>query len=74
MLENFFAWQHQSFGGTEVVDRVSCQIPADLTVSGARAGSATELNGSRINHGVSYANGTFTADGLKDLGTPRATN
>ena len=128
VLENFFAWQHQSFGGTEVVDRVSCQIleskpgggqrsnygsvrtwvdlrrmvpmrvekylpsgalarritttrvaaddrqrqiPADLTVSGARAGTTTELNGSRINHGVSYANTTFTADGLKDLSVPR---
>ena len=131
VLENFFAWQHQSFAGTEVVDRISCQIleskpgngqrstygsvrtwvdlrrmvpmriekylpsgtlarritttrvatddrqrriPADLTVSGVRAGSATELSGSRINHGVSYANGTFTAEGCKDLSVPRASD
>jgi len=129
VLENFFAWPNQLFGGTEVVDRVNCQIleskpgkgqrsdhgsvrtwvdlrrmvpmriekylpsgalacriattrvatddlerriPADLTVSGARAGAATELSGSRIKHGVSYANGTFTAAGLKDLSAPRA--
>jgi len=131
VLDNFFAWQHQSFGGTEVVDRVNCQIleskpgkdqrsnygsvrtwvdlrrmvpmriekylpsgalarriattrvatddrqrriPADLTVSGARTGSTTELSGSRINHGVSYANGAFTIEGLKDLSPPRTTD
>ena len=26
VLENFFAWEHQAIVGTEVVDRVSCQI------------------------------------------------
>lgn len=50
------------------------QIPSDLTVSGARADSATELSGSRINHGVNFANGTFTAEGLKDLSPPRTTD
>ena len=129
VLENFFSWQNQSLAGTEVVDRVNCQIleskpgngqrspygrvrtwvdlrrmvpmriekylpsgalarriattrvatddrqrqiPSDLTISGARADSATELSGSRINHGVNYANTTFTAEGLKDLSVPRA--
>jgi hypothetical protein len=26
IIENFFAWDHQAFAGTEVVDGVSCQI------------------------------------------------
>ena len=26
VIENFFAWEHQAIVGTEVVDRVSCQI------------------------------------------------
>ena len=129
VLENFFTWQHQALVGTEVVDRVSCQIleskpgngqhssyasvrtwvdlrrmvplridkflasgalarriattrvaaddlqhkiPAELTISGAHAESVTEFKGSRINHGVSYANATFTAEGLKDPAVPRS--
>ena len=48
------------------------QIPAEFTVTGTRTNSATDLSGSRINHGVSYANSTFTADGLKDLSVPRS--
>lgn len=47
-------------------DDLQHKIPAELTISGAHAESATELKGSRINHGVSYANATFTAEGLKD--------
>ncbi len=54
-------------------DDLERRIPADLTVSGVRADASTELRGSRINHAVSYANGTFTADGLKDPGVPRRT-
>ena len=128
VLENFFAWQHQAVIGSEVVDRVTCQIleskpgpgqrssyarvrtwvdlrrmvpmrvekylpsgtlarridttrvitddrqrqiPANLTVSGARAGSITELDGSRLKHGVNYGEGVFTPAGLQDLTTPR---
>jgi hypothetical protein len=26
LIENFFAWEQQSIAGTEIVDRVSCQI------------------------------------------------
>jgi hypothetical protein len=129
VLENFFGWQHQAVVGTEVVDRVNCQIleskpgtgqhsgyarvrtwvdlrrmvplrvekylpsgalarriattrvvtddrqrqvPANLTVSGARTGSTTELDGSRLTHGVSYGEGVFTPAGLQDMSTPRS--
>ena len=126
IVENFFLWEHQAVVGTEVVDRVSCQIleskpgkgqrfsyasvrtwvdtrrlvplrvekysasgevvrridstkvatdderrhiPANLSVRGR---SVTELDGSRIVHGVGYTDRDFTADGLRDLTTPKS--
>lgn len=116
-VENFFAWDQQSFLGTEVINRVSCQIleskpgkgqrsnhhhvrtwvdtrrfvplriekynaagqvtqriesgrivtddigrqvPASLTVSGRRAGSSTEIEGSKLKHEVSFTEAEFT--------------
>lgn len=128
VLENFFAWDQQTIVGTEVVDRVSCQIleskpgkgersayasvrtwvdtrrlvplrvekytssgqaarriettrvvtddmgrhiPANLTVRNLQSGSVTELDGSRLKHGVAFTDRDFTADALKEVTTPR---
>ena len=126
VVENFFAWDQQALGGTEEVDRVSCQIleskpgkgdksiygsvrswidlrrmvplrvekysssgqlvrridttrvvsdaghqiPANLTVR-ARAGSSTDLDGSRIKHDVAYTDRDFSTEGLNDITAPR---
>jgi hypothetical protein len=55
---------------TRVVTDEGYHIPADLTVSGARADSSTLLNGSRIKHNVVYSDRDFTVDGLKEITTP----
>jgi hypothetical protein len=57
---------------TRVVTDAGHQIPADLTVSGARTGSSTLLDGSRIRHNVTYTDRDFTIEGLKDLSPPRS--
>ncbi len=128
VLENFFAWPNQAIVGTEVVNRVSCQIleskpgkgqrsnyttvrtwvdarrsvplriekyntlgqvtrridsgrvvtddigrhvPAGLTVSDPRSSTATELDGSKLKHDVTFTDAEFTAQGIKQLTTPR---
>ncbi len=128
ILENFFAWENQSIIGTEIVDRVSCQIleskpskgqrsnyasvrtwvdlrhvvplriekylasgqlarridsgrivtddiqrhvPAGLTISDPRTNSTTELDGSKLKHGVVYTDAEFTPEGLRQVSTPR---
>ncbi len=128
VLENFFAWDQQTIVGTEVVDRVNCQIlesrpgkgersayasvrswvdvrrlvplrvekynssgqaarrieasrvvtddmgrhiPANLTVRNLQSGSVTELDGSRLKHGVALSDRDFTPDALKEVTTPR---
>jgi hypothetical protein len=128
VLENFFAWENQSIVGTEIVDRVSCQIleskpgkgqrsnyasvrtwvdarrlvplrvekylasgqltrridsgrvvtddiqrhvPAGLTITDPRTNSTTELDGSKLKHGVVYTDAEFTPEGLKQVTTPR---
>lgn len=128
VLENFFAWPNQAIVGTEVVNRVSCQIleskpgkgqrsnyaavrtwvdtkrsvplriekynssgqvvrridsgrivtddigrhvPSGLTVSDPAKGSSTELDGSKLRHDVTFTDAEFTAEGLKQLTTPR---
>ena len=129
VIDNFFAWDQQAIVGTEVIDRVTCQIleskpgkserssyasvrtwvdtrrlvplrvekysapgrlarridttrvvnddkgraiPANLTIRGSR-GSVTELDGSRIKHGVTFSDVEFTPEGLKELTAPRTT-
>ena len=48
-------------------------IPADLTVSGSRPDSVTNLDGSRIRHDVVYTDHEFTPEGLtEDLAPPSA--
>ena len=129
VLENFFAWDSQTIVGTEVVDRVNCQIlesrpgkgqrasypivrtwvdsrrmvpmrvekylspsavarridttdvasddmgrsiPANMMVSSPQKGSSTEVNGSKIRHGVALTDRDFSPEGVRDLSTPKA--
>ncbi len=127
VLEDFFVWSDQKIVGTEVVNKVSCQIlesrsgkagisgatlvrswidtkrvvpmrvekytssgavsrridtrnvasddtdrnvPANLTIQDVSKGSSTDLEGSKLKHGVAYQNTDFTPEGLKDM-SPR---
>ena len=125
LLENFFAWDDQKIVGTEVVDKVNCQIlesragkgapivrswidvrrfvpmrvekylpsgapyrrietthvasddmnrniPANLTVNDLQKGTTTELDGSKLKHGVKYSDSEFTPEGLKQVTAPRS--
>jgi hypothetical protein len=54
-----------------VTDDLGRAIPANLSIHGA-GGSVTELDGSRIKHGVNYSDGEFTPDGLKALTVPQS--
>ena len=56
---------------TRVVADAGHQIPANLTVSGARPDASTLLDGSRIRHNVTYTDRDFTVEGLKEISTPR---
>lgn len=53
-----------------VTDDKGRAIPANLSVHGTR-GSATELDGSRIKHGVAFSDAEFTPEGLGELTPPR---
>jgi hypothetical protein len=44
-------------------------IPANLTVRGAREDSVTDIDGSRIKHGVTFADREFTPEGIRELTT-----
>jgi hypothetical protein len=56
---------------TRVVADAGRHIPADLVVSGVRPNSSTLLDGSRIQHNVTYADRDFTIEGLKEIAAPR---
>jgi hypothetical protein len=56
---------------TRVVADAGRQIPAHLAVSGARPDSSTLLDGSRIRYNVTYTDGDFSVEGLKEITTPR---
>jgi hypothetical protein len=45
-------------------------IPANITVRGPR-GSVTDLDGSRIKHGVAFSDADFTPQALRELAAPR---
>jgi hypothetical protein len=47
-------------------------IPANLTVRGTREDSTTELDGSKIQHDVTYTDREFTPEGLTEISTPRS--
>lgn len=125
VLENFFTWDEQKIVGTEVVNKVNCQIlesragkggaivrswidmrrsipmrvekylssgaasrridtaqvvsddlnrnlPAYLNVWDLQKGSSTEVDGSKLKHGVKYTDREFTPEGLKEVTTPRS--
>ncbi|HET9523893.1 MAG TPA: outer membrane lipoprotein-sorting protein [Terrimicrobiaceae bacterium] len=55
-----------------VTDDIGRQIPANLTVSGSRPHSVTELDGSRIKHDVTYSDRQFTPEALKEVTIPRS--
>ena len=56
---------------TRVVSDAGHHIPANLTVSGARQGSSTELDGTRIKHDVALTDRDFSTEGIKEVVTPR---
>ena len=56
---------------TRVVADAGHQIPANLTVRRARQNSSTDLDGSRIRHDVNYTDADFTAEGIKQVSSPR---
>jgi hypothetical protein len=56
---------------TQVVTDAGQNIPADLTVSGARPESSTRLDGSRISHDITYTDRDFSAEGFKEVVAPR---
>ena len=53
-----------------VTDDKGRAIPANLTIRGAR-GSVTELDGSRLKHGVTFSDAEFTPEGLGQITPPR---
>lgn len=128
LIENSFAWPNQAIVGTEVVNRVNCQIleskpgkgqrsiyamvrtwvdvgrsvplriekynaagqvmrridsgrivtddigrhvPTGLTVTDPAKGSATQLDGSKLKHDVTFTAGEFSPEGLKQIGDRR---
>ena len=123
-FENFFQWKQQAIIGSEMVNRVSCDVlesklgkgqhsgyasvrtwvdrrrdvplriekylasgqlvrridttrvatndkkqavPANLTVSDLRQGSATELNGASVKHDVNFSDREFTPAGFMEV-------
>jgi len=51
-------------------DDINRNLPANLTIHNLQTGSATELEGSKLKHGVKYADREFTPEGLKELAAP----
>lgn len=47
-------------------------VPANLTVSGPRQGSVTELNGASVKHGVSFGDREFTPAGFMEVSAARS--
>jgi hypothetical protein len=61
------------FETTDVAtDDTRRSVPANLTVSSPQKGSSTDLDGSKLKHGVSFADREFTAAGIQELTTPRS--
>jgi Outer membrane lipoprotein-sorting protein len=53
-----------------VTDDIGRQIPANLTVRGGREASTTEFDGSRLRHDLTYSQGQFTPEALKEVTVP----
>lgn len=54
-----------------VTDDMGRHIPANLTIHNLQTGATTELDGSRLKHGVTFAEQEFTAEGIKNVSAPR---
>ena len=54
---------------TRVLLQGGDSLPVDLKVYGP-GGSVTQITGSRLKRGVSYADAEFTPEGLKQLNAP----
>ena len=54
-----------------VTDDKGRAIPANITVRGSR-GTTTEIDGSRLKHGVSFSDAEFTPQGLQAVSVPRS--
>lgn len=58
---------------TQVVsDDLDRNIPANLSIQDLKNGTTTELDGSKLKHGVKYADSEFTAEGLINRAVPLA--
>ena len=55
-----------------VTDDIGRHVPANLTVRGSQRDSVTEIDGSRIKHDVTYADGQFIPEALKEVTIPRS--
>ncbi len=53
-------------------DDLGRPIPAYLKISGPREDTITEMDGSKIRHGVSYTDQEFTPEGLQDMTAPKS--
>lgn len=53
-------------------DDLGHPTPANLILSGPHDATTTEMDGSRIKHGVTYTDRDFTPEGLSDMTAPRA--
>jgi len=55
-----------------VTDDQHRSVPGNLSVHSSQSDTTTDLDGTRLNHGVVYADREFTAEGLKEVTTPRS--
>lgn len=54
-----------------VTDDMGRHIPANLTIQNLQTGATTELDGSRLKHGVTFSDQDFTAEGIKNVAAPK---
>lgn len=54
-----------------VTDDMGRHIPANLTIQNLQTGATTELDGSRLKHGVTFSDQDFTAEGIKNTAAPK---
>lgn len=57
--------------GRIVTDDIGRHVPTGLTVTAPQSGTSTELDGSKLKHDVTFTAAEFTAEGLKQVTTPR---
>lgn len=54
-----------------VTDDMGRHIPANLTIQNLQTGATTDLDGSRLKHGVAFTDQDFTAEGIKNVAAPK---